>query len=100
MTVRTLLWLRTLGFVLALLAGGGAARAPPADVGRPPVSSQADGARGSALPTALATVGSAQSGEGGVLADAAVAGPAGQAERYVLLSSYERNPGGAAPLLL
>lgn len=100
MTVRTLLLLRTLGFVLALLAGGVAAAAPSTYVGRAPVNSQSDGERGSALQTALANVVIEQSGDGGVLADPDVARAVGQAERYVLQYSYERNPGDGAPLLL
>lgn len=93
--------LRVLGFVLALLAGGVALAAPSTYVGRAPVNSQSDEERGPALRTALANVVIEQSGDSGVLADADVARTVGQAERYVLQYSYERNPAGdGAPLVL
>lgn len=90
-----------LGFVLALLVGGLAAAAPSTYVGRAPVNSQSDEERGSALRTALANVVIEQAGDSGVLADPDVAKSVGQAERYVLQYSYERNPAGdGAPLVL
>ena len=94
--------LRILGFALALLAGGVALAAPSTYVGRAPVNSQSDDERGPALRTALANVVIEQSGDSGVLADPEVAKSVGQAERYVLQYSYERNPAadGAALLLV
>jgi hypothetical protein len=93
--------LRCLGCVLALLAGGLAGAAPSTYVGRAPVNSQSDEERGSALRTALANVVIEQAGDSGVLADPDVARSVGQAERYVLQYSYERNPAGdGAPLVL
>jgi hypothetical protein len=93
--------LRCLGLVLALLAGGLAAAAPSTYVGRAPVNSQSDEERGSALRTALANVVIEQAGDSGVLADPDVARSVGQAERYVLQYSYERNHGDdGAPLVL
>lgn len=93
--------LRSLGFVLALLAGGIATAAPSTYVGRAPVNSQSDEERGSALRTALANVVIEQSGDSGVLANPDVAKSVGQAERYVLQYSYERNPADdGAPLVL
>jgi len=84
-----------------LLAGGLAAAAPSTYVGRAPVNSQSDEERGSALRTALANVVIEQAGDSGVLADPDVARSVGQAERYVLQYSYERNPAGdGAPLVL
>ena len=93
--------LRCLGLVLAFLVGGVAAAAPSTYVGRAPVNSQSDEERGSALRTALANVVIEQAGDSGVLADPDVAKSVGQAERYVLQYSYERNPADdGAPLVL
>lgn len=93
--------LRSLGFVLALLASGIATAAPSTYVGRAPVNSQSDEERGPALQTALANVVIQQSGDSGVLANPDVARSVGQAERYVLQYSYERNPADdGAPLVL
>jgi hypothetical protein len=93
--------LRSLGFVLALLACGIATAAPSTYVGRAPVNSQSDEERGPALRSALANVVIQQSGDSGVLANPDVARSVGQAERYVLQYSYERNPADdGAPLVL